>query len=88
MIICMIRRRNFSVSARESRRFQPFTMTHHMERPRLFRTDINARNLLPHHKKLVEQNDEFSENELMKERTLQVRKHQLITPYFNHSCQI
>jgi len=60
--------RNFSLAPRCGRRFQPMLNTHHPERPRDYNTDPTARNLLPKHRKLIE-NDDW--NELNKERTRQ-----------------
>ena len=60
--------RNFSLAPRCGRRFQPMLNTHHPERPRDYNTDPTTRNLLPKHRKLIENNNW---NELNKERTRQ-----------------
>jgi len=42
---------------RDARRYQPFTQTHHMQRPREYFDHMDARNLLPKHKKMTEEGD-------------------------------
>lgn len=69
MIGCLTRRR-LSLCIRDGRRFQPFQLTHHMQRPREYKDSLDARNLLPEHRKMVEDNDWRA---LTKERTKQGR---------------
>mgnify|MGYP006944972681 CR=1 FL=1 len=70
MIRHVIKRR-LAVTSRDWRRFQPWMNTQHVERPR--EPSLHGKNLLPHHKKLYEQNDKESRAQLNKERLLQGR---------------
>ena len=73
--------RRLSLAPQCGRRYQPTVNTHHVGRMREYNNDPSARNLLPKHRKLIQNGDW---NELNKERTRQVSlEDRLISPYYS-----